>query len=172
MKQITKFFALAIVMLAFTATSFAQVIETATASATIVAPLTITNTIPLNFGNLAVDATGGTVTLTAVSSTVRSAGSANVQLVSGVTPTSADFAITGLTGSTYTIALPADGVVTLTGAGTPMNVNSFTCSISPLTAGSLATGSETFYVGATLSVNGGQTPGTYAGTFDVSVIYN
>jgi len=162
---------LVFVMLAFAASTFAQT-ETATATATIVTPLTITNTNNLAFGDIAVDATGGDVTISAALAPVRTTTApTHVTLITtGTHPiSSADFAVAGLTGSTYDITLPADGTVTLTGGGPAMPVNTFTSSVA---SGSLATGTETFYVGATLTVAGGQTPGNYTGTFDVSVNYN
>ena len=131
MKQIAKFFVLAILMIAFSASTFAQATATATASATIVTPIAISNTTNLSFGDIAVDAVGGTVTVTPALAATRSAGSVNINLVTGATPvTAADFTVTGLIGSTYTITLPADGVVVLTGAGTDMPVDVFTSSIA------------------------------------------
>ncbi len=43
MKQISKFFALAIVMIAFTVSTYGQVSATATATATIVTPISFAN---------------------------------------------------------------------------------------------------------------------------------
>ena len=65
MKQMVKFFSVAIVMIAFSATTFAQVTASATASATVVTPITISKTVDMDFGNLYVDALiAGTVILT------------------------------------------------------------------------------------------------------------
>ena len=54
MKNITKLFAIALVILGFTATLSAQVSATANASAKILAGLTLTKTIDLNFGTMTV----------------------------------------------------------------------------------------------------------------------
>jgi hypothetical protein len=172
MKTMKKSILLVFVMLAFVASTFAQT-EIATATATIVTTLTITNTNNLAFGDIAVDATGGDVNISAALAPVRTTTApTHVTLITtGTHPiSSADFAVAGLTGSTYDITLPTDGTVTLTGGGPAMPVNGFQSSVGA--TGSLVTGTETFYVGATLTVAGGQTPGNYTGTFDVSVNYN
>ncbi len=63
MKKIFKFFALAVVSIAFTSTTFAQVTATATATATIVSPIAISKTVDMNFGNVASSVALGTVVL-------------------------------------------------------------------------------------------------------------
>jgi Domain of unknown function (DUF4402) len=175
MKLILKFSVLATVMLLFTAITFGQgpgVSATATASATIITPLAITKTFDMNFGNLAVNANPGTVALSAAATPTRTPGG-GVTLIAGGTITAATFTVTGLTGTTYSISLPADGVVSLTGPGAPMAANTFVSTPTVAAGGSLATGTETLYVGATLSVAGGQTPGAYSSAaFTVTVNYN
>ncbi|MFZ0283161.1 MAG: DUF4402 domain-containing protein, partial [Bacteroidales bacterium] len=53
----------AVILVAFTAAAFAQASATSTAAATIVGPIGITHTTPMNFGNVAVSAVPGTVIL-------------------------------------------------------------------------------------------------------------
>jgi hypothetical protein len=173
MKTMKKSILLVILLIAFLGTTFGQATVTATSTATIVTPIAMTNTNNLAFGDIAVDATGGDVTISAAAVPVRTTTApTHITLITtGTHPiSSADFAVTGLTGSTYAITLPANGVVTLTGAGAPMPVGTFTSSVGA--TGSLATGAETFYVGATLTVGGSQVAGNYTGTFQVSVNYN
>jgi hypothetical protein len=56
--------ATAVVLIASASSSFAQATATATSTATIVTPISITKTVDMNFGNVAVQtATGGTVIL-------------------------------------------------------------------------------------------------------------
>ena len=168
----TKFLALAIVMLAFTVSTFAQVSATATATANIVTPIAIANAANMDFGNLAVNASPGTVILSAAAVPTRTP-SGGVTLMTGGTVTSARFTVTGLAGATYAITLPADGVVSLTGPGAPMAANSFVSSPTVAAGGVLTGGTEILYVGATLSVAGGQTTGTYtSAAFTVTVNYN
>lgn len=85
----------------------------------------------------------------------------------GVAPsTAAEFTVTGLEGTTYSVSLPPDA--TLDGPGGPMLMTGFTHDA----LGDLTTGTETFRVGADLEINASQASGTYTGTFDVDVIYN
>ncbi len=88
MKRITKFFALAIGMIAISASTFAQVSATATASATIITPIAISNTGNMDFGSMAVNATPGTVIIDPATSTRAAAG--GVTLV-GATVTRSNF---------------------------------------------------------------------------------
>ncbi|MCX6259282.1 MAG: DUF4402 domain-containing protein, partial [Bacteroidia bacterium] len=66
MKHLKKLISFAVILTAFSAVTFAQpgAFATATATATIVAPIAITKTVDMNFGNVAVGITAGTVVLT------------------------------------------------------------------------------------------------------------
>lgn len=167
MKQISKFFALAIVMVAFTANTFAQVNAPTTASATIVAPIAITKLTDMNFGNVYVSATlAGTVIL-APAGTRTVTGGAGLPGVAG-TVSAATFTVTGTAGATYAITLPAS--VTLNGPAT-MTVDVFTS--TPLTTGLLTGGTQNLQVGATLNVAAAQLTGLYtSANFNVTVNYN
>ena len=138
--------------------------DTATASATVMQSISITKNNDLDFGAFS-PSTGGTVVIGTDSS--RSKTSA-VVLSSSDTGNRAQFTVTGTADATYAITLP--GSATLTGPGTDMSVGTFTS--NPSGTGTLTGGSETLYVGATLTVASGQTAGAYTGTFDVSVEYN
>ncbi len=172
MKQITKILASIIVMFAFSAGAFAQLGASATsnASATIVGPIAITNTTPMNFGNVAVSAVAGTVVLPPVG--VRSVtGGCTLPVIDGG-PLAAAFAVTGAANYTYSITLPAVATTISSGANN-MTVDTWTSSPTP--TGTLdGTGAQTLYVGATLHVAGGQAAGTYtsATPFTVTVNYN
>src|ERR1700722_5409895 len=62
MKNLTKAIVTAAIIIAGTNVSFAQATATASASATIITPITIVKTIDMNFGNVAVSASlAGTV---------------------------------------------------------------------------------------------------------------
>ena len=56
-----KLLVLAFLRIAFSASTFAQVTASATSTATIVAPIGITNTVDMNFGNIAVSGAGTVV---------------------------------------------------------------------------------------------------------------
>jgi len=148
----------------------AQVTATATASANIVTPINLTNAGDMNFGNVAVSSTGGTVIL-APASTRTATGGVTLPFVPG-TVTAAQFAVTGTPSYTYSITLPSTATTVTSGANT-MTVDAFTS--IPAATGTLdAAGTQTIDVGATLNVTANQASGIYlSGTpFDVTVNYN
>lgn len=168
--RISVFFATAIVMVVFSANAFGQVNATATATATIVTPISITTTTDMNFGNIAVSATAGTVIL-APAGTRTATGGVTLPAIPG-TVSAAVFTVAGTPAYTYAITLPA-GATTVTSGGNTMTVTTFTS--TPATTGTLdGTGSQTLQVGATLNVGINQPSGTYvSGTpFQVTVNYN
>lgn len=143
-------------------------VDSSTASAEIVAALAIENTVALSFGQIAPTAIAGTVTVTPAGGRT---GSANVTLGNKGTVTASSFNVTGAPTNTYSITLPGNGDVSLTGPGDPMTVTAFAS--TPDATGTLdGSGAQTLTVGATLNVGVNQTNGTYAGTFDVTVAYN
>ncbi|MBS4043494.1 MAG: DUF4402 domain-containing protein [Chitinophagaceae bacterium] len=153
--------------------SFAQATASATATATIVTPISITKNIDMNFGNISVTSSGGTVILDP-NGTRTKTGGITLPIITG-TVTAAQFTVSGQGNYTYDITLPSSSVVLSSGANS-MNATSFTCSIGT-TAGSLSAGSpgtQTFNVGATLAINANQPSGSYttATPFNVTVNYN
>ena len=122
----------------------------------------------LAFGSFAAGS-GGTITL-APNPPGRTSSGSVVLLLSG-SWSAASFSVSGDTGATYAITLPANGIVTLTSGANTMAVNNFTS--SPASTGQLgAGGSQALKVGATLSVGSNQASGSYSGSFVVSVDYN
>ncbi|MFP4470100.1 MAG: DUF4402 domain-containing protein [Bacteroidales bacterium] len=174
MKKLVVFFAALFVMVIAVQNVNAQVNPTASdeavASATIIAELGIAKVDDLLFGNIIADADGGTVTVYADGTATSYDGvNAPTAFVGTVQP--ATFTVTGAIGATYNISLPADGVVLTDPVSTEtMTLSAFTS--TPTTPSTLADLTETLTVGATLNVGGGQEPGTYTGTFDVTVQYN
>jgi hypothetical protein len=172
MKHMKKFLAITVVLLAFTAASFAQVSATASATATILTPIAISNTVDMNFGNLAVNATPGTCVLATDNSRSVTGG---VTLMAGGTVTAASFTVTGVAGVNYVITLPA-AVTTVSDGTNTMTVNTWTS--NPSGTGTLTGGTSTLLVGATLNVGGSQPAGVYntanaggSGEFTVTVNY-
>ncbi|MFO7575292.1 MAG: DUF4402 domain-containing protein [Bacteroidales bacterium] len=168
--RIYAFFATVIVFAVFSANVTGQVEATATATATIVTPISIANTTDMNFGNIAVSATAGTVIL-APAGTRTPTGGVTLPAVPG-TVSSAVFTVTGTPAYTYVITLPAAATTVTSGANT-MTVDTFTS--TPDGTGTLdGSGNQTLQVGATLNVGINQASGTYvSGTpFTVTVNYN
>ena len=178
MKNLVKLLGTLALMLLFTATSFAQVTASADAMADIVTPINLTLEEDLNFANVAVQASvAGTVVLTpmAAPATRTATAGCTLPVVTGTTPTAAEFTVAGEANYTYVITLPASCIITnQTGlGGETMTVNTFTS--SPSGTGTLnGSGLQILYVGATLNVSAGQVPGHYESEtpFDVTVNYN
>jgi len=170
-KRTLKCFALAILMLAFTVTTFAQVTASATASATIITPIAISRTSHMNFGNVAVNNTVGTVVLTPAGTRSRTGG-ATLPSAAG-TVTAAAFTVTGLGSSTYAITIPSGNyIITRVAGSETMIVNTFTS--TPSGTGTLSSGTQNLTVGATLNTGASQVAGSYTNAtgFDVTVNYN
>lgn len=171
-EKMKKLFAISVLFVAFAAGAFAQLSATATASATIVTPLSITNAADMNFGNVAVGAGGGTVALSTAGA--RSiTGDCALPTVTG-TVQAAAFTIAGEPGTSYTITLPAAAATITSGANT-MTVDTWSGNIaSPSTIP--GGGTATLNVGAVLHVAGGQAAGAYTSQagdeFTVSINYN
>ena len=161
-------------MFAFTAAILAQS-ATATATATIVTPITLANAgTDLSFGNVIPSATlagtvvvapDGTPAYTNVTATATPSATAAV--------TAAAFNVTGTPGATYSVTLPVTDV-TLTGPTSTMVANTFTNNPSGAALILDATaGTQSFTVGATLVVGINQAAGTYlSAPFTVTVNYN
>ncbi len=145
----------------------AQATANFTASVTIIQPIGITNTANMNFANL--DAkSGGAIILSPDNSRTNQGG---VELKDGNTVSAATFEVTGQAGYTYSISLPNSNHV-LTNGTDDIIIRDFTSSLND--EGSLADGSQTLRVGASLDINPNQTPGNYTspGGFNVTVNYN
>ena len=170
MKNMKKLLVLAIVVLGFATSSFAQPGANATASAsgTIVSPISIVKNVDMNFGNVAVHAIdAGTVVLGTDGTRTATAG-VTLPAVSG-TVAAAEFTVNGTEDYTYVVTLPI-GVITVANGGNTMDLSNWTSNQNGILTGS----TETFNVGATLNVNGGQAPGVYttSSPFTVTVNYN
>jgi hypothetical protein len=159
------------IALAFTTAVNAQDTKSATASAVVISPITLTKDVDMDFGNIAVSASNpGTVVLAPAGTRTRTGG-VTLPATTG-TPLAAQFTVGGAINYTYAITLPS--AATLDGpASSSMTAGTFVSSIGA--TGNLgAGGTQTFTVGATLTVAAGQTPGAYTTTtpFDVTVNYN
>ena len=173
MKKLTKILALLTVMVAFSAATFAQ--ATATATAVIVSPITITFVTDLEYGNIAAGAAAGTVVLSPAG--VRSPTNVTLPVTTG-TVTAASFTVGGTPGYTYSITLPAGTTTIANAGGQTMTVGTWTSNPTP--TGTIGGGgTEVLYVGATLAVGANQAEGSYSsstaggtGDFTVTVNYN
>src|SRR5471030_51753 len=108
MKNLVKAIVTAAVVLGCTSSSFAQATGTASASATIITPISIAKTVDMNFGNIAVSASlaGTAVLAPAGTRTTGGAGGVTLPATAG-SPTSADFTVSGQPSYTVAITLPS-----------------------------------------------------------------
>ena len=154
--------------------------STATANATIVAPITIANGATLEFGNVV--AGSGTVVISSAGGRTDSSTALTPGTQRG-TFRNATFNVTGEGAYTYVITLPTTPVTLSDTATTPntMTVDTFTVaagtsgSVVGTTSGAIGTlvsGAGQLKVGATLNVGALQVPGAYTGTYSVTVAYN
>jgi hypothetical protein len=170
MKMANKIVILAfLLLLGSVMSSFAQVSANASVTVNLITPIAITKTVDMNFGNVAVSGTGGTVVLPPVGPRTLTGG-VTLPVVSG-TVSAASFTVTGLSTYTFSISLPSSPITIKSGANS-MTVGTFTS--NPATTGTLTGGTTTLDVGATLNVGANQPAGTYISEtpFTVTVNYN
>lgn len=164
-----KLFILIIVLAGFGVSSYGQVSANAASSATIITPIAINKTADLNFGNIASDATGGTVTVSAAGA--RSASGVTLPASAPGTVSAASFTVTGSGSSTFSISMPSSVTLTRASGTETMTVGSFTNSSGGAT-GTLSSGSNTLTVGAQLTVAANQVAGTYSNATGLAVTVN
>lgn len=149
--------------------AFAAPGDTATtqgsATATIVAPITLThNSAALAFGTLTSGTGGGTVTVSSGGTVSGTTG--DVTVLSGSLNSADSFTVGGSANRTFTISTTGGSVA----AGA--NSMTFTTSASGATGTLSAGGSATFTVGGTLTVGANQAAGSYTGSYNATVAYN
>ncbi len=130
---------------------------------------TISKTVDMSFGNIAVSGPG-----TVVINPNGSRGCTGGITLPGLTGTvtAASFDVSGTALHTYSITLPVIGS-SISSGGNTMTVDTFTS--DPSITGTLsAGGTQQLKIGATLHVNGAQASGTYTSgsTFAVTINYN
>jgi len=143
-----------------------------TANATIIAPIGISATVTLEFGNIV--AAAGTVTIATTGTRTDSVGALTPGTQTG-TVRAGEFAVTGQGSMTYSITLPGNSDVVLTtgdgsGATKQIPVSDFTS--DPSGTGTLSSGAQTLKVGAKLTVEATDIAGAYTDTYPVIVAYN
>jgi hypothetical protein len=152
--------------------SAADATASANIDATVVAPITITKTAELNFGNFAADSDAtGTVAIATDGTRTFSGGASRVTSGTG-TVTAASFNVTGEGTSTFSIVLPTTVTLTHTNATNTMSVGTFAS--DPSGTGTLVGGAAAVKVGAILTVAAAQVVGVYsnASGLPVTVAYN
>ncbi|MCX6232784.1 MAG: DUF4402 domain-containing protein [Bacteroidetes bacterium] len=171
MKKLIVLFAAIVMIACFSNSVNAQNVITATQTdAYIVTPLSVTLNHTLDFGKLAIMGASGVCVITPVATPTRTSTN-GVNLVTSPWQ-NAYYTVHGEATFTYDITLPAQPGITVNGpSSSTMIVDNFVS--TPATTGTIGgAGSEDVYVGATLHVSSGQTPGAYLGSFNFIVNYN
>lgn len=156
----------------FSANSYA-VDGTGTATATVVAPISIANDSALDFGKFTKSA--GTITMTPAGGRTATGG---VTTLSTVTPGAAgQLTVNGDANATYSISAVGgtltDAVSTETMTLANITVAASTATGTLITTGTIgAGGSQVLKTGGDLTVGATQASGTYTGGYTVTVEYN
>ena len=145
----------------------APVTRSATAEAAILSPLSVIKRADLDFGTIVVSG-AGTAVVDPVSGSLTTTGSVTK---AGATAHPALFTSTGSKNAVVHIRLPTNSItVTRVGGTETMTVGTWT--LDGLANRKIPSNTTfDFAVGATLNVNANQVPGTYRGTFTVTVQY-
>ena len=170
MKNIAKSLVIAAIAIVSANSSFAQATTSASASATIITPITIVKTVDMNFGNVAVSASlAGTVVMDPAGVRTTGGGGGVTLPATAGTVAAASFTVSGQASYTYAITLPT--TCTISSSGNTMIVNGFIS--NPATTGALSAGGvQTLTVGATLNVSAAQASGVYTNATGVPVTVN
>jgi hypothetical protein len=149
---------------------------TATTKIKIVTPLTLANTVDLNFGSIAVGSAASTAVLTPAATSAASITGDGTLLTSSSARTAALFTATGQASSNFAITVDKTVLVKpKSGAGADMTLTtscSETGSEGSYTSALETSSSKVFYVAGSLAINGGQAANEYEGTINVTVNYN
>jgi Domain of unknown function (DUF4402) len=159
---------------AFSSPAFADQ-STAEAQIAVVTPLQFIRVENLNFGQILRGSTAGTVTIAPDGARTKTGG---VTLTgTGFQP--AEFAGMGTNNQRVDVSLGSNSIF-ITGPGAPMRVRTFVMGSTPTAVLTTTprrfrinsvTGIFVFPVGATLEVGANQTPGTYTGTWTITLEY-
>lgn len=165
-----KLFTLAIAVTGFSAAAIAQNnTATATASATIITPITITKLTDMSFGNVVSNTTGGTIVLSPASARTQT----GIQLPATTgTVAAASFKVEGQAGYAYSVTLPTAAYEITTGTGADETEKMTLTDFISDTTGIITGGTQTLNVGATLNVVANQSAGTYTSATPINVTVN
>jgi len=168
MKTIYKLITSALLVSALFTKSNAQSTATASTTAVLVTPISISKTTDMHFGTVAASGTAGTVVLDFADGRTTTGG---VSLPAGSSlQRTAVFAVTGEGTSGFSISIPSSPITLAGSVSGSMTVGNFVADLGASSA--LVGGSKTIKVKATLNVAAGQVAGTYTNASDLFVTVN
>lgn len=140
------------------------------ATATVASALSITAATALGFGSFVPDTTAATVVIAPQSASFRSR-TGNISLLDSGAGAPSTVSVSGAPNMTFSVNLPTTPV-TLSGPNaSAMTMTNFTSNLGAAKGTVGGGGTASFLVGATLNVGASQTPGSYTGSFSVTVSY-
>ena len=146
----------------------APVTSSSNAQIGVLSPVSVIKDSDLNFGTVVTAATAGTVVLNPVNGSLTTTGGLTA---TGTGAHAAVFTSTGSKNSVVIIRLPT-AAITMKRAGGTETVTASTWTVDGATTRKIpANQTFDFAVGATLNVGAAQVPGTYVGTFQITVQY-
>jgi hypothetical protein len=159
--------------------SFAAKSGTATSTAAVIKPITLSVGQILNFGRFAGSAEAGTLTVTTDGARTSTGGVVESSVDAGLVK-AATFNVVGENNATYAIDYTTTATVFTNGTSSEdmtftkiTDLSASTITSDDITTGELnASGDQTIFVGGTLAVGIDQPKGAYAGDIVVAVEYN
>jgi hypothetical protein len=137
------------------ASASAQSTAIANTTATLIIPISVTNSAPLNFGSVSGSGTDGTIVLTPAGVASVTGG---VRQVAASTVTAATFTVTGEAASSFSLVTPSE--FTISNGSNTLVVNGITSDYVAPTI--LTAGTRIVNVGATLNIPANTVGGSYA----------
>lgn len=173
---VLKFFTLSVAIFAFSTISIGQNLSTTsaatTAGARIIKPLTISVGTNLEFGDILVGS--NEVIISPANERSATHETLLLTLSGGRTPQASTFNVQGEASLSYLITFDVVEDLTITNGTDTMTLSNFTENAGGTNDGKGIIGEEgtdSFQVGATLTVADGQEPGVYQGSYTVTVAY-
>ncbi len=167
MKNLLKISALSLALIGISSNSYAAS-AVGNITATVSTAISIANTADIGFGRFVSDTSPSKITINPTG-TVRTISSGTPTLITPPSPSVGAFTVSGDASATYSVTLPSSA--TLTSGSNSMTVDTFTS--SPGTTGTIGVGgTQVLNTGATLNINASQAPGSYVGTYTITVAYN
>lgn len=147
---------------------------TATGSATVIQQITLVKNTDLAFGSLVRPSVGSnTVSIDPNSGNRTLTGTGDGSLAQTQTTSRATYSVAGEGGSTFSVTVPANFVMTRTGGNDTLTVSLNPSATSGALSGSTGSpGSANFSIGGSLPLSSTTVSGDYVGTFNVTVGYN
>jgi hypothetical protein len=167
MKNIYRLAASALALMVIGTQVNAQSTVTASTTATLITPISISKTYDMDFGTVAASSTSGTIVLDYANGTTATGGAS---IPAGSAPKTAEFAVAGEGNSGFSISIPASAITLNGSVSGTLTVDNFAADLG--SASTLSSGAATVKVKAILNVPANAVAGTYTNASDLFVTVN